>query len=58
VLIALDAAGAASAGQGEPTEWQGDNPQHHGPGATHYSVAGTGTTVGDGQDQPAVHNGD
>jgi len=58
VLIALESAGAASAGQGEPTEWQGDQPQHHGPGATHYSIAGTGTTCGEDQIQSTVDQSD
>jgi hypothetical protein len=51
-------AGAAGAGQSQPTEGQGDQPQHQRPGATDYSVAGAGTTVGDAQNQPAVDHGD
>ena len=42
----------------QPAEDSGDQPQHQGRGATDYSVAGAGTTVGDGQNQPAVDDGD
>src|SRR6266542_3523104 len=52
------AAGTAGAGQSQPTEGHGDQPQHQGRGATDYSVAGAGTTFGDGQIQPAVDHGD
>ena len=51
-------AGAAGSGQSQPTEGHGDQPQHQGPGATDYSVAAAGTTVGGGQNQPAVDRGD
>src|SRR5262249_32498503 len=39
---------AAGAGQSQPTENHGDQPQHQGRGATDYSVAAAGTTLGDG----------
>jgi len=51
-------AGAAGAGQSQPTQGQGDHPQHQRPGATDYSVAAAGTTIGEGQNQPAVSHGD
>ena len=51
-------AGAAGAGKSQPTEGSADQPQHQGPGATDYSVTRAGTTIGDGQNQPAVDYGD
>lgn len=48
----------ATAGQSQPAEDRGDQPQHQARGATDYSVAAAGTTVGDGQNQPAVDDGD
>src|SRR5262245_41126477 len=48
----------AGAGQRQPTEDHGNQPQHQGRGATDYSVAGAGTTVGDGQIQPAIDRSD
>jgi hypothetical protein len=41
-------------GQSEPTEGNGDQPQHQGDSATDYSVAGTEITFGAGQIQPAL----
>jgi hypothetical protein len=41
-----------------PTERHGDQPQHQGSGATDDSITATRTSVGDGQDQPAVNRGD
>jgi hypothetical protein len=48
----------AVAAHSQPAENHVDQPQHHGRGATDYSVATAGTTVGDGQNQPSVHDGD
>jgi hypothetical protein len=45
----IGSAGAARAGQSQPTEGHGDQPQHEGRGATDYSVASAGTTFGNGQ---------
>jgi len=45
-------------GQSQPTEDQSDQAQDQGPGATDDSVAGARTTVGDGQNQPAIDRGD
>jgi hypothetical protein len=45
---------AAGSGQSQPGKRHGDQPQHHGTGGTHYSVAAARTTVGDCQKQPAV----
>jgi len=48
----------AAARQSQPAEDRGDQPQHQARGATDYSVAAAGTTGGDGQNQPAVDDGD
>jgi len=48
----------AAARQSQPAEDRGDQPQHQARGATDNSVAAAGTTVGDGQNQPAVDDGD
>ncbi|SRR6266404_4343381 len=45
-------------GQSQPTEANGDQPQHQGHGSTDYSVAGAGTTCRGGQIEAAVHHRD
>ena len=49
---------AACAGQSQPTEHSGDQPQHHGCRGTDYSIAGAGPAGGDGQIQRAVDQAD
>ena len=49
VLVTRPTINYTRSGQSQPTEGRGDQPQHHGHSATDYSVAGAGTTFGDGQ---------
>ncbi len=45
-------------GQSQRTDGHSDQPEYQSPGATHYSVAGAGTTGGECQNQPTVDHGD
>jgi catechol 2,3-dioxygenase-like lactoylglutathione lyase family enzyme len=55
---ALSSRDAAGAGQSQPADGQGNQPQHERRCPTDYSVAGAGTTVGDSQIQPAIDQRD
>jgi hypothetical protein len=51
-----DQGDATGSGQSQPAEDRGHQPQHQRHGATDYSVAAAGTTVGDGQNKPERRN--
>src|SRR4029077_9442391 len=45
-------------GQRQRTDGHSHQPEYQSPGATHYAVAGAGTTGGERQNQPTVDYGD
>jgi hypothetical protein len=49
---------AEGSGKSQPSEGKSDQAQHQGAGATDYSIAAAGTTVGDGQNKAAIDRGD